>query len=38
MLAIVMYDLLPVRILTDCISVVVSCGGRSVFMYALVSE
>lgn len=34
---IVVCDLFPVRILIDCISVVVSCGGRRDFMCALVS-
>ena len=37
MFAIVMLDLLPVRILMDCISVVLSRGERSDFVYALVS-
>ena len=37
MFVIVVYVLLPVRILIDCVSVVVSCGGRSVLVCALVS-
>ena len=33
----VMLVLFPVRTLIDCISVVLSCGGRRDFVYALVS-
>ena len=35
---IVVCDLFPVRILMDCISVVVSCGGIWDLVCALVSE